>query len=486
MPEKQLEDTNSDIDDILLINYIKDSFDIIVKNLLEEKANIYNEERDNTRQEYETLLIKYEADIREHIKIEHQMKLYIDSLETEKEELKYKNKLKKIKIEQLTQKLNNMKINTEEEDKSLIILQDNTSSSHDSKTENESVSQVGKFRKFEEEILELQKTVEKYKEQNNNLSNNIKKINEEYNKEINEIKDIKNKYKKEIKLLKKQLLLSENQIKHMNEINTYNNISNNNNNIISKNTQPKKNIFKTQSNNSIHVSNDISLHRIPQNNKKIMDLSTLLNKTTTLRKNQSSLSATSSIDKIEKYLKRKYSTLKSQKTHKIPQAIKIKKKDKNNSMTNNKKKAEDLMKLFLNDSSHLNLTERIKGSKIVQKSDDNSAYFNKYCNNKNRIKNKKRILNESSSSIMLKKARANLAKKSFKNNLFEMINNINNINIFSNNPKQTHYNMYYKSNNNNNCSFNNVYETDMVKQYNNSACNINAKKNYKKMNNNNI
>ena len=217
-----------------------------------------------------------------------------------------------------------------------------------------------------------------------------------------------------------------------------------------------------------------------------MDLSTLLNKTTTLRKNQSSLSATSSIDKIEKYLKRKYSTLKSQKTHKIPQAIKIKKKDKNNSMTNNKKKAEDLMKLFLNDSSHLNLTERIKGSKIVQKSDDNSAYFNKYCNNKNRIKNKKRILNESSSSIMLKKARANLAKKSFKNNLFEMINNINNINIFSNNPKQTHYNMYYKSNNNNNCSFNNVYETDMVKQYNNSACNINAKKNYKKMNNNNI
>ena len=58
-----------------------------------------------------------------------------------------------------------------------------------------------------------------------------------------------------------------------------------------------------------------------------MDLSTLLNKTTTLRKNQSSLSATSSIDKIEKYLKRKYSTLKSQKTHKIPQAIKIKKKE---------------------------------------------------------------------------------------------------------------------------------------------------------------
>ena len=79
------------------------------------------------------------------------------------------------------------------------------------------------------------------------------------------------------------------------------------------------------------------MHRISSNNKKI-DLSILLNKTTTLRKNQASLSATSSIDKIEKYLKRKYSTLKSQKTHKVPQSIKIKKKEKNNSSITSKKK----------------------------------------------------------------------------------------------------------------------------------------------------
>ena len=244
-----------------------------MKNLIEEKVNIYNEERDNTRQEYETVLIKYEADIREHIKIEHQMKLYIDSLETEKEELKYKNKLKKIKIDQLSQKLSNIKFNTED-DHSTIIVHEDTSSSRDSKTENESISQVGKFRKFEEEIIELKKELDKFKEQNKNLSNNIKKINEQYNKELNEAKDSKNKYKKEIKLLKKQLLISESKLKHITEINT-NNINNNN----SKNSQPKKNIFKTQSNNSIHVSNDISMHRIPSNNKKI-DLSILLNKTT--------------------------------------------------------------------------------------------------------------------------------------------------------------------------------------------------------------
>ena len=282
-------------------------------------------------------------------------------------------------------------------------------------------------------------------------------------------------------MLKNQLMISESKLKHITEIST-SNITNNN----SKNSQPKKNIFKTQSNNSIHVSNDISLHRIPSNNKKI-DLGILLNKTTTLRKNSSSLSATSSIDKIEKYLKRKFSTLRQQKTHKITQSIKIQKKEKNNNNNSitSKKKAEDLMKIFLNDSNHLNLTDRIKQNRLVQKSDDNSAYYNKYCN-KNNIKNKKRtILQESSSSIMIKKARANLAKKSFKNNLFEMINNINNINIFSNNPKPTHYNMYYKSNNNSNsnCSFNNVYEADMMKQYNNSSYNINSKKKKKKVNN---
>ena len=51
------------------------------------------------------------------------MKLYIDSLESEKEELKYKNHLKKLKIEQLTQKISNLKNNTvkiEEKGKELM------------------------------------------------------------------------------------------------------------------------------------------------------------------------------------------------------------------------------------------------------------------------------------------------------------------------------------------------------------------------------
>ena len=141
------------------------------------------------------------------------------------------------------------------------------------------------------------------------------------------------------------------------------------------------------------------MHKISSKEKD--DLSFLLNKTTNIRKRQgSSLSAASSIDKIEKYLKRKYSTLKSQKTQKTSSIIKIKKKDKHNSLLN-KKKYEDLMKLFLNDSNHQNLTERIKSSKSIQKSDDNTAYYNQYCN---KFKNdKKNVFKETISNNIIKK-----------------------------------------------------------------------------------
>ena len=402
------------------------------------------------------------------------MKLYIDSLEVEKEELKYKNKLKKTKIEQLSQKLNTIK-NTDEDQSLIIIRQEETSimnSSQDTKTENESASQYGKFRRFEEEILELRKELQNYKEQNKNLSNNIKKLKEENNNKINEIKELENKFKKDNKILKKQLLMAENKIKQLTELTSNTNIEN-------KKTQSKKNLFKSSKNNtSIQMLNDVesnnSIHKISSKEKE--DLSFVLNKTTRLRKNHaSSLSATSSIDRIEKYLKRKYSTLKAQKTQRTSSILKLKKKEKNNSMLN-KKKTEDLMKLFLNDSNHQNFTERIRSNRSIQKSDDNSAYYNQYCN-RIKIKNdKKNIFKETISSNVIKKKRANLTKKSnIKNNIFEMINNINNINIFPNNLKQSNHNSYYKSNNSNS-SFSNNYKNDMMKQYNNNTLNMNSKK----------
>ena len=438
--------------------------------LLEEKANIYKEIRINKRQEYEEILVKYEANIREHFKIEQQMKLYIDSLETQIEELKYKNKLKKIKIEELSQKLNSIK-NIDEE--SLIIIKQEESSimnsSQDTKTENEKC-QFGKFRKFEEEILQLKAKIQKYEEQNKNLSNNIKKLKEENN---NKIKEIENKYKKENKSLKKQLLLSENKIKQLTELNS-NSIYNN------KSNQSKTKINTNKNNNSIQNINGMdtnnSMYKISSKEKD--DLSIILNKTTKLKKSQSSLSVTSSIDRIEKYLRRKYTTLKAQKSQRISTILKFKKiKKKNNSMI--KKKTEDLMKLFLNDSNHRNFTERIRSNKNIQKSENNKAYYSQYCNKIQIKKNKKSRLKEKISSNANKKTRSNLDKKTnIKNNIFEMINNINNINIFATNLKQSNYNNYSKLNNSNS-SFSNNYKNDILKQYNNNTYNRNFKKSLK-------
>ena len=77
------------LDEMALIKYIKDSIDISISKLAEKKANEYMSKKikENENQDYESLLIKYEKDIRGHIRIEHQLKLYADSLQNNIEEL---------------------------------------------------------------------------------------------------------------------------------------------------------------------------------------------------------------------------------------------------------------------------------------------------------------------------------------------------------------------------------------------------------------
>ena len=85
------------MDELELINYIKDSLDTVILTLAEKKINDYNNQiyNEHIQQDYEAMLIKYEQDIRGHIKVEHQLKLYSDSLQNNLEELenekKYKN-----------------------------------------------------------------------------------------------------------------------------------------------------------------------------------------------------------------------------------------------------------------------------------------------------------------------------------------------------------------------------------------------------------
>ena len=85
----------SSMNELELIEYIKDSIDTIILALAEKKINEYNKEitNENIQTDYEAMLVKYEQDIRGHIKVEHQLKLFADSLQSNLEELEKEKKL---------------------------------------------------------------------------------------------------------------------------------------------------------------------------------------------------------------------------------------------------------------------------------------------------------------------------------------------------------------------------------------------------------
>jgi hypothetical protein len=69
-----------------IINYIKISLQIIIELKVKEEVEKNNKEKEdknlnneNTAEDYETLLRKEEAEIRQHISVEHQFKLHLDN-----------------------------------------------------------------------------------------------------------------------------------------------------------------------------------------------------------------------------------------------------------------------------------------------------------------------------------------------------------------------------------------------------------------------
>jgi hypothetical protein len=79
-----------------LFEYIKSSFDIAItlqseKKFKELKKTLNYEINDNYSEDYETLLRKLESDIRQHISIEHQLKLYGEKLIDKLEDLEKEN-----------------------------------------------------------------------------------------------------------------------------------------------------------------------------------------------------------------------------------------------------------------------------------------------------------------------------------------------------------------------------------------------------------
>lgn len=195
-----------------LINYIETMIDCSITTIVDKKVNEYISKNKpmSYLEEYEPLLQKYEAEIRDHFKYEHENKLIMEDI----------------------QEQNNNLINIINE------LQNNNSDS----VINEQQS----------EIYELQAINKKYLEQINELTHKETELKLQIIQKEKEILKLDNKYKNEIKSLKQK-------------INTLESIKNISNLVSTNNSNPKTSSTKGISNNS--SQNEIQTIQIQVNKK---------------------------------------------------------------------------------------------------------------------------------------------------------------------------------------------------------------------------
>ena len=97
LTEKECINELNELKDISLLDivqYIKNSIDVIVTLKIEEKKNEYKSKKnENAATDYETLLQKEEAAIRQHISYEHQIKIEYEKLLEKLEVMDLENKL---------------------------------------------------------------------------------------------------------------------------------------------------------------------------------------------------------------------------------------------------------------------------------------------------------------------------------------------------------------------------------------------------------
>ena len=88
-----------DISLLDIVEYIKNSIDVIVSLKVEETIDEYNSKKnENAASDYETLLQKEESAIRQHISYEHQIKLEYEKLLEKLEVMDLENKLLQYQI----------------------------------------------------------------------------------------------------------------------------------------------------------------------------------------------------------------------------------------------------------------------------------------------------------------------------------------------------------------------------------------------------
>ena len=455
------------MDELELINYIKDSLDTVILTLAEKKINDYNNQiyNEHIQQDYEAMLIKYEQDIRGHIKVEHQLKLYSDSLQNNLEELENEKKLG----------FGNSKKNIEYENE---------------------------ITKLKKEIKNKKKLIKSYEEQNTKLAESEKKLK-------NLISKNEKKYKNDIDILSKklryyieklQIYSSDNKNtdkieKRKSETICYTNSHRPNNSSLIKNF-----MFENETNNNMNSSLNGGVTRIYRNTGNNILISD----------NHSTSTANSRpYVKVDKYVLNKYVKNTNKQPYQYLNKVKNMKnascdyrKDKNinlrnsnlpNSISNipnnannsyildSKAQADIMNKFMMNDSSSLIKTKRvynrhkslennsncIKGKhinikKILMSNNHNHSnsnvnsernsykeltkgVYNKSIVNKKLSNNNSRINSVNSEKSYMNKT----AKEIDINNIIEGKNNnircnfVNNINIYSNNCKQDNSNNIY-------------------------------------------
>ena len=162
----------NEVSELTLIRYIKESIDVYAEMMSEGVLEEYKAKKKNTQEEYESLLIKLEGEVRSHIGIENMLKIESENMQCEMEEMERENKKLKKMIE---------KKNSDEEVEKL-------------KNEIENYKQL--LASYEEQNLKLSNIEKKLKNQiiklnqesKNNEQNYIDTINK-LNTKINSLED---------------------------------------------------------------------------------------------------------------------------------------------------------------------------------------------------------------------------------------------------------------------------------------------------------
>ena len=472
------------------------------------------------------MLIKLEKEIRGHIQTENQVKLYAETLQNNLEELENENKkLKEILSER--ENINNYNTN---------IISNNNNASE-------------KISELKNEIEKNKKVLKSYEIQNLKLSENERKLKSKLIKELKLINQKEIKYKKEIDFLRQKIFSYEEKLSLLfgddftNNNNNYeiqnqyysnSNIKKSNSNFLkdpftnininNNNIKPSKALFNTKNSIPYNNSNKSNYYNKVSEDYKNISRTHRTNKKdgSGIHKSGPALSASSSMEKIERYIMNKF--VKTQlhfksKNNVISSASKRSYNNKisspyNRSMVENEFNGyhSHNNKLQMNDSALNNIRSKQKKKSNRHKSVENISNLIRNKNKQELLKNILMPNNNSAFNINIKKSSIIYSKENLKkspntcslkgrikhgggnnNNAIginincggKVINN--NINIYAHTLRQDNNNVYIKGNNekslrssikanSGNCSARDYYSNKYSNEYLNRKYSLSKKK----------